>query len=235
METSKSVSLKKRTFLFSILVILFFVPGCASSKVTPRMPNTNGTVTGATIQILGTVKQTGQNFLEVIATAPDKMNVDKPAGKTVRVYLSSKTTCETFTWDKSGAPSTSRIKVSNLRRGDIVTIEGIVSATGYIKAERISVSSIDKTNQTAESEVSASYNVNGTVSGLKTDGFILVDESGKTVTVVLNKETRVVTSVNNEAPKPVDAGSIQSGDKVSVIGSGLSSGEVRADSVLCVK
>lgn len=235
METSKSVSLKKRTFLFSILVVLSFVPGCASLKATPRMPNTNGTVAGAPIQILGIVKQTGQSFLEVIVTTPDKLNVDKPAGKTVRVSLSNKTECETFTWDKSGAPSTSRIKVSSLRRGDMVTIEGIVLATGYIKAERVSVSSIDKTNRTAESEVSASYNVNGTVSGLKANGFILVDESGKTVTVVLNKDTRVVTSVNNEAPRPVDAESIQSGDKVSVIGSGLSSGELRAASVLCVK
>lgn len=229
------MSFRKRIFLFSILVVLSFVPGCASSKATPRMLKTNGTVAGAPIQILGIVKQTRQNYVEVIAIAPDKLNIDKPTGKTVRVSLSKKTECETFTWDKSGVPSTSRIKVSNLRRGDMVTIEGIVSAAGYVKAERVSVSSLDKTNRTDEPEVSASYNVNGTVSVLRANGFILVDESGETVMVVLDNETRVVTSVNNEAPKPVDAESIQAGDKVSVIGSKLSSGEVRAASVLCVK
>ena len=235
MGTGKRVSGKKEIFIFLIIVALFFVPGCASSKATPRTTSKNGTVFGAPIQIMGIVKKTGQIFLEVIATAPDKLNIDKPAGKTVRVYLSKKTECETFTWDNSGVPSTSRIKVSNLRKGDMVTIEGIVSTTGYIRAERVSVSSLDKTNRTAGSEVSATYNVNGTVSGLRADGFILVDENGKTVTVILNNETQVVTSLNNESPKPVDAESIQSGDKVSVIGSGLSSVEVRAASVLCVK
>lgn len=235
MGTTKSVSHKKQIFMFSILVALFFVQGCASSTATLRMPSTNGTVVGASIQILGIVKQTGQDFVEVVVSAPDKLNVDKPAGKTVRVSLSKKTECETFTWDVSGVPSTSRIKVSNLRKGDMVTIEGIVSTTGYIRAERVSVSSLDKTNRTAGSEISASYNVNGTVSGLKADGFILVDESGKTVTVILNNETQVVMSVNNESPKPANAESIQSGDKVSVVGSGRSSGEVKAASVLCVK
>jgi hypothetical protein len=132
------------------------------------------------------------------------------------------------------------IQLAGLRKGDMVSVEAVVSFDSVLKivARRIMVSPDNEMLKSAsfESPTKNGRAIFGFASDVSANGFLLTDTEGKATRIKVDTDTAVVAGGSvSSRPKPATYAAVVNGVKISLFGKILEDGSVKAANIAVAK
>jgi len=188
------------------------------------------------VTIVGQVNKKTAESISVIAENPYQADSNRSPGRKVELKISKTTTFLRMSIDKDGVPSQIPIKAHTLKKKDLVTVVAELDPQGRFKANRIMVSTPPKVaSQQKVTGYTGGTVINGTLGEFVNGGFKLIAETGETICVSADGQTKLMIATANSAPKTAILEDLARGDRLSIMGARLNKDELKAKQVMCVR